>query len=619
MTVTAISIKIYILCTFVFILFFNLDFSTVVAAETDEVPNSNWIFNLEPISESDWDIKKAKHLLERAGFGGTPEEINRIFILGPQGAVNHLVNYENIPDKFLKTFNESGIHDPGLINFPPSRPATTKLARDTGEALGIKVKASGNRKMQPIVNKFFFWLRASMLETRRLAYWWAERMLITPRPLEEKMTLFWHNHFANSEAKIRDYRKLQLQNATFRKHATGNFRELLIATAQDPAMLYFLDAGQNIKGAPNENFAREIMELFTLGDGNYTEKDIREAARAFTGWNTDDLVFLVDDDKHDSEEKIVLSNIGNFDGVDVINILLAQESSAKFLVKKIYKEFVSEYYDEKTINSLAHILRENDYELKPLLKTIFLSKDFYSPNAMGTHIKSPVVLIVNTYKKLGLHEIPGIPDFNEASTLMGQTLFWPPTVAGWAGGKSWITPGLLMERGNFARAFLYPDIDFIPHDIHSYDPKIITMHEFIRRGEDITTATQASNGGENMITMSEGSMMADRDEDFNTRYGSYRGWQMAIEKVKPIKRVAAKLNISKMVLSNGAKTSEDAVNYLLNRFLSVPVSDKKRLQLINFLDFALGTDDLIESESYLEDPLRLVLHLIMSEPEYQLG
>ena len=619
MTVTAISIKIYILCTFVFILFFNLDFSTVEAAETDEVPNSNWIFNLEPISESDWDIKKAKHLLERAGFGGTPEEINRIFILGPQGAVNHLVNYENIPDEFLKTFNESGIHDPGLINFPPSRPATTKLARDTGEALGIKVKASGNRKMQPIVNKFFFWLRASMLETRRLAYWWAERMLITPRPLEEKMTLFWHNHFANSEAKIRDYRKLQLQNATFRKHATGNFRELLIATAQDPAMLYFLDAGQNIKGAPNENFAREIMELFTLGDGNYTEKDIREAARAFTGWNTDDLVFLVDDDKHDSEEKIVLSNIGNFDGVDVINILLAQESSAKFLVKKIYKEFVSEYYDEKTINSLAHILRENDYELKPLLKTIFLSKDFYSSNAMGTHIKSPVVLIVNTYKKLGLHEIPGIPDFNEASTLMGQTLFWPPTVAGWAGGKSWITPGLLMERGNFARSFLYPDIDFIPHDIHSYDPKIITMHEFIRRGEDITTATQASNGGENMITMSEGSMMADRDEDFNTRYGSYRGWQMAIEKVKPIKRVAAKLNISKMVLSNGAKTSEDAVNYLLNRFLSVPVSDKKRLQLINFLDFALGTDDLIESESYLEDPLRLVLHLIMSEPEYQLG
>ena len=213
MTVTAISIKIYILCTFVFIFFLNPNSTLAEAAETDKVANYNWISNLEPISESDWDIKKAKHLLERAGFGGTPEEIERIFSLGPQGAVNHLVNYENISDEFLKKFDESNIHDPGLVNFPPSRPATTKLARETGEALGIKVKTSGNRKMQPIVNKFFFWLRASMLETRRLAYWWAERMLISPRPLEEKMTLFWHNHFANSEAKVRDYRKLKLQNA----------------------------------------------------------------------------------------------------------------------------------------------------------------------------------------------------------------------------------------------------------------------------------------------------------------------------------------------------------------------------------------------------------------------
>ena len=193
--------------------------------------------------------------------------------------------------------------------------------------------------MQPIVNKFFYWLRASMLETRRLSHWWAGRMLTSPRPLEEKMTLFWHNHFSNSEAKVRDYRKMKLQNATFRKHATGNFRELLIATAKDPAMLYFLDAGQNIKGAPNENFAREIMELFTLGDGNYSEKDIREAARAFTGWNTNDLEFIVNKDQHDTEEKTVLSITGNFDGIDIIDILLKQEAASKFLVRKIYKEF----------------------------------------------------------------------------------------------------------------------------------------------------------------------------------------------------------------------------------------------------------------------------------------
>ena len=582
----------------------------------------NWVGSLENLSEKDWDFKKARHLLERAGFGGTPNDIEKIYKLGVNGAVNYLVNYENISTDNLEVFIDSDIHDPGLINFPPSRPATTQLAKDTGEALGIKVKPSGNRRMQPIVNKFFYWLRASMLETSRLSHLWAGRMLTSPRPLEEKMTLFWHNHFSNSEAKVRDYRKMKLQNATFRKHATGNFRELLIATAKDPAMLYFLDAGQNIKGAPNENFAREIMELFTLGDGNYSEKDIREAARAFTGWNTNDLEFIVNKDQHDTEEKTVLSITGNFDGIDIIDILLKQEAASKFLVRKIYKEFVSEYYAEDTIEELAKIFRENNYEIKPLLRTIFLSKDFYSSNSIGTHIKSPVVLIVNTYKKMGLHEMPGVPDFNEASSMMGQTLFWPPTVAGWAGGKSWITPGLLMERGNFIRSFLYPEIDFVAYDIHSADPYIIRMHEYIRAGSDITTATLASNeslGGDDTMMQSESNMMADRDEDFNTRYGSYRGWQMAIEKVKPIKRIAAKMNLSEMVLKEGITRSEGAVDYLLNRFLSVPISNEKRSKLIDFLNSTLGSNDLLESESYLEDPLRLVLHLILSEPEYQLG
>ena len=286
-----------------FILLFLFLFSFNISAKE----NPNWYGNIEPITSQDWDINKAKHLLERAGFGGTPEEIEFLFNLGLSKAIEHLVYYENISVSEMPKFDESDIHDPGLINFPPSRPATTKLAKETGEALGIKVKESGNRKLQPIVNKFFFWLRASRLETKRVAYWWADRMISSPRPLEEKMTLFWHNHFANNETKVRDYRKLLLQNETFRIHATGNFRDLIIATAKDPAMLYFLDAGQNIKGSPNENFAREIMELFTLGVGNYEEKDIREAARAFTGWNTNDLEFVVNKDLHDNESKTILN------------------------------------------------------------------------------------------------------------------------------------------------------------------------------------------------------------------------------------------------------------------------------------------------------------------------
>ena len=585
----------------------------VISKET-----SNWENNISPILSADWTISKAEHLLGRAGFGGSPEEILFIYKLGPKKAVEYLVYYENISTNHMPDFNESDIHDPGLVNFPPSRPATTKLAKENGEALGIKVKISGNRKMQPIVNKFFFWLRASKLETQRVSYWWANRMLNSPRPLEEKMTLFWHNHFANNESKIRDYRKLLLQNKTFRLHATGNFRNLLVATAKDPAMLYFLDAGQNIKGAPNENFAREIMELFTLGVGNYEEKDIREAARAFTGWDTNDLEFIVNKDKHDSNKKTILGHTGNFTGEEVIDILLSHDAAAKFIVAKIYKEFVNEYIDIDIINQYAKILKSNNYEIKPLLKAIFLSKDFYSQRNMGSHIKSPVELVISTYKKLGLNNTPGIPDFNQSTTAMGQTLFWPPTVAGWAGGRSWITPALLMERGNFARSFLYPDIDFIGEDFHAPDPKIIVMHNAIKKGADITSATKSSNGGESMM-MAESNMMSDRDEDFNTRYASYRGWQMAVSKVKPIPRFAAEINFTKIVIESGAHSTDDAVDYLINRFLTVNIDNDKRKMLIRFLEENLGTSNIKNAESYLEDSLRLVVHLIMSQPEYQLG
>ena len=159
--------------------------------------------------------------------------------------------------------------------------------------MGVKVKPSGNRKLQPVVDRFFYWLRASRLETHRLSYWWAFRMLNNPYPLDEKISLFWHGHFATSETKVRDYRKLYLQNLLFREKGLGSFRDLMVAVAKDPAMLSFLDAGNNVKGSPNENFAREVMELFTMGVGNYSEEDIREAARAFTGWNYIDLKFVI--------------------------------------------------------------------------------------------------------------------------------------------------------------------------------------------------------------------------------------------------------------------------------------------------------------------------------------
>ena len=577
---------------------------------------SSWQNDLTPIVASEWNYDFAAHLLERAGFGGTPEEIGALAKMKPAQAVARLVRFEGTDASHLAPFDHSGIHDPGLEPFPPSRPAVTDQAKETGQALGIKVKPEGNRRLQPVVDKFFYWLRASLLETNRVSYWWANRMLTSPRPLEEKMALFWHGHFAVNEAKVRDYRKLLGELELFQNQGTGNFRKLMIAVAQDPAMLAFLDAGVNIKGAANENFAREIMELFTLGVGNYTEKDIREGARAFTGWNYVDLKFVVNKDQHDEGEKTFLGKTGHFDGVDAINIITEQRVCADFIAGKIYRFFVREELSPELQKKLGSVLRDKNYEIAPLLETIFLSRDFYSPPSVGTQIKSPVELAVSTFRKLGLANIPGVPDFNSATGALGQQLFSPPTVAGWAGGRSWITPGLLLERGNFARDVLFPDINFLPPDRYGGYGEVRTVAARIRQGMDISAATMpdAKNGA-----LAESNMMADRDEDFNTRYGSFRGWQMAVERVKPIPRDTAQVHLAPMILDAHLENTTEVVDYLLHRFMRVAPNDATRKMLVAFLDRELGTTDISVAQSYMEEPLRLVLHLIMSQPEYQLG
>jgi hypothetical protein len=380
-------------------------------------------------------------------------------------------------------------------------------------------------------------------------------------------------------------------------------------------MLSFLDAGVNVKGASNENFAREIMEIFTMGVGHYTETDIREAARAFTGWNYVDTKFVVNKDQHDDGEKTFLGHTGRLDGVDVIDIIMQQPATADYIAGKIYRYFVRQELSPELQKKLGTILRDNHYEIAPLLETIFLSRDFYSPASVGTQIKSPVQLAVETYTKLGQKNIPGVPDFNQATAALGQQLFSPPTVAGWAGGQSWITPGLLLERGNLARDILFPDISFLPPDRYTGGGEVRRVAERIRQGMDITTATMDDTKSGDRA---ESNKNADRDEDFNTRYGSFRGSQMAIQRVKPIPRDTAQINLAKMVLDEHLGNTTQVVDYLIHRFLRVPPGDEARQKLIAFLNNDLGTTDISVAKTYMEDSLRLVLHLIMSQPEYQL-
>jgi hypothetical protein len=578
----------------------------------------HWRGDLSPIGSESWSPASAGHVLERAGFGGTPEDIAELYALGPDAAVRRLVYFEGVERTHLAPFDHSGIFQSGLDPFPASRPATTKAARETGEALGVRVKEGGNRPIQPIVNQFFYWLRASRLETDRVAYWWANRMLASPRPLEEKMALFWHGHFATNEDKVRDYRKMLQQLELFQSLGLGDFRTLLIGVAKNPAMLAFLDAGVNVKGAPNENFAREIMELFTMGVGHYSETDVREAARAFTGWNYRGLDFHIDESLHDGAAKTVLGRTGEFDGEDVIDIILAQDVTAEFLAAKIYRYFVREELDGDLQRELGRRLRSLDYRIGPFLALLFSSKDFHS--SVGTRIKPPVELVVSTYLKLGLTSVPGIPDFNLVTGGLGQRLLHPPTVAGWSGGRSWITPGLLFERGNFVLDVVFPDIGFIPPDRYpTLTPQIIPVHERLRAGMDITNATRPVGIDARDDMMAASNLLADRDEAFNTRYGSYRGWQMAIERVKPIDRSTARLDLAAEIDAAGLTSPAEVVDFLAVRFLSVELDPGSRDALVEFLVEQLGTADITAAVSYLEEPLRMLLHLMLSLPEYQLG
>jgi len=594
-----------------------------LSATARTVPSDNamaagpvdWTGDLSPIAASDWSYERAAHLIERAGFGAAPDEVARLAALTPRQAVDELVDYESIAND-LKPFDESVIWDPGMDPFPPSRAEAVRIARERGVGLGEKVLPEGaQRRLQPVVDKFFYGLYANAIETQRLGLWWANRMFSTRRPLEEKLTLFWHGHFATGENKVRDYRMMIRQNEMLRARASGAFRDLLVGILKDPAMLVYLDNGENVKKHPNENFGRELLELFTMGVGNYTERDVREAARAFTGWTNDVLAFRFDADQHDFGQKTFLGRTGTFDGEDIIDAILAQPVTAEFVAAKVYRFFVRDEIAGPVKADLGRTYRDSGYQMKPLLKRILLSKDFYSPLAFATQIKSPVHLVVSTYRKMSLGQVPTIPDFGRMTSGLGQSLFDPPNVAGWAGGRTWITPSTLLNRGNLFRGVLFPDVKgFRPPDRAMSATDARVGQRFVE-GLSMTDATREDVDAK---TMAESNMMVDRDEDYNTRYGGYKGNLLAFERTRLIPRSPAKIDLTAMVRAAGADTVDKVVDHFVRRFLSVTLGDRERGLLVEFLRGKLGSST-IQPGGKLEESLRELLYLVLSAPEYQLG
>lgn len=383
---------------------------------------------LSPISAGRWDFAAAAHLLNRAGFGGTPAEIETLARLRPAEAVARLVEFSATPDT-------------------PPAPAWAKP--DPGRAEWLrKVRQATADERRELQREFQREQRQRMLE---LQTGWLSRMVSGPRPFQEKLTLFWHGHFATSVLKVKDAYLMWRQNEVFRRHGTGEWLTLLREVTKDPAMLVWLDQAQSKPDHPNENYARELMELFTLGEGHYTEKDVTEAARALTGLTYDRLhqepTFRPR--LRDLRDKTVFGRTGNFDGEDLLKIITAQPRSARFLTGKLWRFFAGTEPSDALTEAMAAEFHRHGQEFRPFLRTLFLSEEFHSPAVVRQQIKSPVQLLVTACRQLERPLPPG-PVAVNALRALGQELFNPPNVKGWDGGVAWINTNTLLTRHNLA-------------------------------------------------------------------------------------------------------------------------------------------------------------------------
>jgi uncharacterized protein (DUF1800 family) len=395
-----------------------------------------------PQADDHWTLFEAAHLLNRAGFGGSPDEIKAFHAKGRNKAVDLLFTSSESPDAF--PVPEWATEEHLLAEMRQRFDQRRELMQATR---GLSPEAAEKQRREMFKNMQQD-NREHALESQG---WWFRRMAKTESPLREKMTLFWHDHFATSIQKVKQPALMLKQNELFRSHAFGSFKDLTQAILMDPAMMLYLDTQNSRKGKPNENFAREVMELFTLGEGNYTEQDIREAARAFTGYDLNRFTGKVrhNERQWDDSPKTVFGKTGPFDGKDVINLIFDNPGVATFMAEKIWEFFVYDKPSQQAVAALADTFRKSGYRIEPLLREIFTSREFYSEAAIRSQIKAPVQFIIQLLKQLEIDTPPtGFPIM--AQQQLGQMLFMPPNVAGWDWGQAWINTNTLLTRYNLS-------------------------------------------------------------------------------------------------------------------------------------------------------------------------
>lgn len=360
----------------------------------------------EPSAEHPFNRRAAAHLFRRAGFSATFAELDQAIERGPQATIQRLLDGEKGSEAFAD----------GMQRF-----ATSVLGRDSTEAL---------------------------------ASWWLYRMRHTPAPLLEKTTLFWHGHFATSAAKVDDAKMMLRQNDLLRKHAFGDFGAAVKDISRDPAMLYYLDSATNRKTHPNENFAREVLELFCLAPGNYTEKDIQQLARCYTGWELQHDQFKFNPYQHDEGNKTIFGQTGNYDGDSALPLILAQPAAATFICTKLVRFFVADeaYQTPEYIEPLAQQLRASQYQIRPTLESILSSRLFFAPETRGAKVRSPVELAIGLLRAFDAGA--NLQSLVQGLRSLGQLPLFPPNVKGWNGGRQWINASTILARANLVKKLI---------------------------------------------------------------------------------------------------------------------------------------------------------------------
>jgi len=518
---------------------------------------------LTPASDS-WTVFEAAHLLNRAGFGGSPSEIKTFHSLGRTKAVDSLLNPSEPVDAIAPPeWSQPAKAQEIFREYREAVREAAEKAKTMPAFEGSQVRRQVQKKHQRLRNDM----------GREAEEWWLGKILTTKAPLREKMTLFWHDHFATSFQKVKQPPMLVRQNELFREHAFGDFRALTQSVAKDPAMMFYLDSQNSKKGSPNENFAREVMELFTLGEGNYTEDDIKEAARAFTGYRIDrgSGTMVFQQRQWDETSKNVFGKKGDFKGEDVIGLIFEQKAAATYVSSKLWAYFVTDEAPPAVVEALGKSFRAANFNTGTLLREIFLSKDFYAESVMRAQIKPPVQFVTQLLKQLEIAKPPQGFEMR-AGRELGQQVFSPPNVAGWDWGKAWINTNTLLTRYNLAG--------------------------FITKGADAAPmAAEASAGGNMMEMMDEGGGGKKGGMRRENR-GAARNWNGPdYEKIAP---------------RSLRENPTDLVDALIFRFFQGTVPDKARG---SFIDYATAKQGVVFTNKEVAE----LVHLMLSTPYYQLS